>query len=393
MPTHPTTHPTTHHSTHHSTHPTMSTRTTARALRRTAPRLAAGTLALALFAACGGGDHATPAGGAAAGALPGAVNGRLPGTLLTLADTTIAAAIDAAGVAEPLREATLATRLMGTVQAVPVQEGAQVAQGQLLVEIDARDLTAKAAQVAAGIAEAEAVQAEAARHAARFRALFADSAATRAQLEGAEVMLTRAESGVRTARAGAAELEVSRGYASVRAPFAGVVTARLVDPGALAAPGMPLVTVQEVSSLRLRVTADGAAVRALRRGQRLDATIDGVPVTATIEGIVPAGAGNLFAVNALVANPGGTHRAGSTATVALPQGTRTALLVPARAIVREGDLTGVVVRGAALDERRWVRLGPAHGALVEVVAGLTAGEQVVVPAVVPATAPVAPGRE
>ncbi|MEN9817989.1 MAG: hypothetical protein RLZ32_1869, partial [Gemmatimonadota bacterium] len=171
------------------------------------------------------------------------------------------------------------------------------------------------------------------------------------------------------------------------------VTARLVDPGALAAPGMPLVTVQEVSSLRLRVTADGAVVRALRRGQRLDATIDGVPVTATIEGIVPAGAGNLFAVNALVANPGGTHRAGSTATVALPQGTRTALLVPARAIVREGDLTGVVVRGAALDERRWVRLGPAHGALVEVVAGLTAGEQVVVPAVVPATAPVAPGRE
>jgi RND family efflux transporter MFP subunit len=361
--------------------------------RSTTPRhAAAAVLSLAFLAACGGAEHATP-GTAAAGALPGAINGRLPGTLLTLADTTIAPTIDAAGVAEPLREATLGTRLMGTVQAVPVQEGATVAQGQLLVEIDARDLAARATQVAAGIADAEAVQQEAARHAARFRALYADSAATRAQLEAAEAMLTRADAGVRTARAGAAELEVSRSYATVRAPFAGVVAARLVDPGALAAPGMPLVTVQEVTTLRLRVTADAGSVRALRRGQPLEAIIDGAPVTATIEGIVPAGAGNLFAVNALVPNPGGRHRAGSAATLALPQGTRTALLVPMAAVVREGDLTGVVVRGPAVDARRWVRLGPARGALVEVVAGLAAGDQVVVPAVSPAAAPMAPERE
>jgi hypothetical protein len=53
--------------------------------------------------------------------------------------------------------------------------------------------------------------------------------------------------------------------------------------------------------------------------------------------------------------------------------------VPARAVTREGDLTGVVVRTADGDERRWVRVGRSAGGLVEVSAGLLPGDRVVVP--------------
>jgi len=69
-------------------------------------------------------------------------------------DTTISSTFDAAGIAAPIQQATLSTKLMGTVTDVVVQEGDRVTAGQVLVRIDARDLSAKSAQVAASIAEA-----------------------------------------------------------------------------------------------------------------------------------------------------------------------------------------------------------------------------------------------
>jgi RND family efflux transporter MFP subunit len=306
---------------------------------------------------------------------------RIDGTVFSVRDTTIAATFDAAGIAEPMQQATVSTKLMGTVTAVLVREGDVVRSGQAVVHIDARDLTAKAAQVAASIADAEAMQAEAATHAARFKALYADSAATRAQYDAAMTGLARADAGLRAARAAASELDAVSSYATVRAPFNGVVTMRFADPGAFAAPGAPLLTIQDVSTLRISASVGADAVRSLRRGQAIPATIDGEPVTATVEGIVPANAGNLFTVNATVANRAGQYRLGSSAILMIPVGTTHALLVPRAAIVRDGDLTGVVVRGTDRDERRWIRLGTVVGDRITVTSGLRAGEDIVVPAV------------
>ncbi|MBY0491154.1 MAG: efflux RND transporter periplasmic adaptor subunit [Gemmatimonadaceae bacterium] len=302
------------------------------------------------------------------------------GTPLTLRDTTITATFDASGVAEPMQQATVSTKLMGTVTAVRVHEGDLVSAGQTLVEIDARDLAAKANQVAASIADAEAMQKEAATHASRFRALYADSAATKAQFDAAETGLARAEAGVRAAKAGAAEFEAMRSYATVRAPFAGQVTMRLADPGTFAAPGAPLVTIQDDASLRLSVSAPADAAKGLTRGRQLRATIDGTEVTATVEGVVPAGAGNLFTVNATVANPKHSYRAGSAAVVHLPLGSKTGLMVPTTALVRDGDLVGVIVRKNGTDDRRWVRIGVTTATHAEVLSGLAAGDVIVVPA-------------
>lgn len=295
-------------------------------------------------------------------------------------DTMVASVLAASGIAEPVQQATLSTKLMGAVIAVHVREGDRVAEGQPLLEIDARDLVARDSQVRAGIAAAGAMQAEALAQATRIRSLHADSAATRAQLDAAEAGLARADAGLAQARAGAAELEAMRSYAVVRAPFAGIVTRRQVDPGAFAAPGAPLLVVQDASRLRVSATVAPEAARGLLRGARVDATIEGRPATATIEGVVPAASGNLYTVNATVANASRDFLPGSAATLLLPQGMRRALLVPEAAVRREGDLTGVHVRGAAGDELRWVRLGPARtDGFAEVLSGVAAGEQVVVP--------------
>lgn len=325
----------------------------------------------AVLVACGGAPEPEHAGGAAAR--------QVPGTATVVRDTQVTASITAPGTAEPVEQSTLGTRLMGTVTAVLVKEGDRVSHGQVLARIDARDVTAKAEQVRAGIAAAEAARGEAALHASRMRALLADSAAPQAQVDAAEAGLARADAALRAARAGEAEVGVMSDYAVIRAPFAGVVTQRWVDPGAFAAPGAPLLTVQDQRTLRVAATVVPTVARALTRGGSLPVSIEGVEATARVEAVVPAPAGGLYTVNATVDNRAGRFASGGTATVHLPRGTRTALLVPRAAIVEEGNLRGVTVRGPSGDATRWVRLGDVFGDQVEVTAGLSAGETIVVP--------------
>lgn len=304
---------------------------------------------------------------------------RVAGTVYIVKDTTVQGAFHADGVAEPIRQATLSTKLMGSILAVFVKEGDVVSAGQVLARVDARDLTAKQAQVDASIADAEAARRDAATQAGRIRALYADSAATRAQLDAVETGLARADAGVRAAHAAAAEVGAMSAYSVIRAPFAGTVTHRFVDPGAFAAPGAPLLTVQDGSQLRVSASATPEIARTLRRGEPITVSIEGATVQGRVEGVVPATAGNLYTINAIVPNPNGTSLPGSTATLLLPQGERTVRVVPLRAVIRSGDLTGVTVRTPEGDTTRWVRLGDTFGDAVEVTAGLRAGDQVIVP--------------
>ena len=297
---------------------------------------------------------------------------------VTVRDTLLPAVVEAAGLAQPIQRATLGTKLMGTVTEVRVREGDRVTGGQVLLRVDARDVEAKRTQARAAAAAAEAVYQEALVQARRFRALYADSAATRSQLDQAETALARAEAGRDAARAQERELDALDSYAAIRAPFTGTVTRRYADLGAFVAPGSPLVELQDGSRLRISVAATPAQAARLRRGGPVEALIEGTPASAVVEGVVPAAAGGLYTVNALVENRAGRFLPGSAAALLLVAGERRAVLVPARAVVREGDLTGVDLVAGGRVARRWVQLGRARGDQVEVLAGLAGGEQVVV---------------
>ena len=326
-----------------------------------------------LAAACGSGDS-TDAHATSTQAASQAASSDAPTAIAV--DTILPGVLLAHGTAAPKREATLSTKLMASVTEVLVHEGDAVRAGALLVRLDARELTAKAEQVAASTAGAEAMQAQASANAARMRALFAEGAAPKATLEAAEAALAQADAGLRTARAAATELRSLASYAEVRAPFAGRVTARYVDPGAFAAPGAPLVTVQDASTLRITAHTTPDDARRLKSGQLLQATIEGVSVRATIEGTVPS-AGGLYAINALVVNRDAGLMAGSAATLQLPTAPRRVIAIPQDALIREGDLIGVRVLTAAGQVRRWIRVGTESAGLVEVTAGLRVGERVV----------------
>lgn len=302
------------------------------------------------------------------------------GTALVVRDTTIAAETQATAVATPFAQATVSTKLMGTITAVLVREGDRVKAGDALVRVDARDLAAKREQVQASMASAEAMHREAELMANRMRALYADSAAPRAQLDAAEAGLARAKAGVDAARAGAGELDAVASYSVIRAPFNGVVTQRFVDVGAFAAPGAPLVTVQDQSRLRIVANVPPKAARDVTRGSTVEVTVEGVKASARVEGVVPAANGSLYTINAIVDNRDGALASGGSAALNVGSGTRTALLVPASAVRREGDLTGVTTTSGGVTTTRWIRTGEARGSMVEVLAGLADGDTVWVPA-------------
>lgn len=336
-------------------------------------RLRAGLFVFAsglVLGACGGdGDEAQHA-----------EAGRIEGTPHEVRLATRPTYFDAAGVAAAISEATLSTKLMGTVTAVLVQEGSRVTAGQPLLRIDARDLLAKEAQVAAGRAEAEAVLQEAELHARRMEALYADGAAPRAQLDAALTGLARARAAVETARAAGAELAAVRDYSVVSAPFAGVVIRRMVDPGSFAAPGAPLLVLQDASTLRASANVGPSEARSLTPGTAVTVVIEGEAVAGTVEGVVPVPGMSLHTVNVLVPNREGLHPAGGAAVLRIPGPVRPTMLVHGAALVRRGSLTGVHVREGDGAQLRWVRLGAAAGDSVEVTAGLRDGDVVIVPA-------------
>jgi RND family efflux transporter MFP subunit len=337
------------------------------------PILSRAALLAALLAGCGRGE--------ASDTSPPATTAMVDAETFTVRDSTIPGTFESAGIAEPIARATLSTRLTGSVTEVLVREGDRVRSGELLARIDARDVEARRAQVEAGIAAAEALYQDARTQADRFRALYADSAATRYQLEQVETGLARAEAGLQTARASRAELDAVGAYAEIRSPFSGIVTRRFVDPGAFAAPGAPIVEVQDASRLRVSVTLPPPIAARLRPGAALDASIEGRPAHAVLEGTVPAPASAVYTLNAIVQNPRGEFLPGSAATIRVPSGSRNAMLIPADALVREGDLTGVRLRTDAGSELRWVKAmdsGSGTGGMIEILSGLRSGDVILI---------------
>jgi RND family efflux transporter MFP subunit len=264
-----------------------------------------------------------------------------------------------AAVIEAERSAEIATRMSGTVTSVMVDVGSRVARGETLLTVDAVDVTAALAAARAELDLAE-------RSFRRIDNLAADGAASQQELD-------RARASVEAARAGVATAEAQEAYAVVRSPFSGVVRTRDVDPGDLAVPGRPLLTV--VSPGSLKVVADLPA-------QRADALLPGVEIPVQIAGIDAVLPARITRVSPALAPRSRTRRVeatpvgswegvmtGAYARLILSESSKGPGWLPEDAIVRRGQLTGVYSVEADTLRLRWIRLGQERNGAVEVLAG------------------------
>jgi len=209
--------------------------------------------------------------------------------------------------------------------------------------------------------EMDEVAQRAAAASARLEAVRAQTEAARAQESGAHTML---------------------GYTRLVAPFAGVVTARMADPGTLALPGVPLLQVDQAGALQLQATVDESAIGAIHKGMKAQVAIDGASsadVAGTVEEIDPAAdpASHSFLVK--INLPSSSHlRAGMYGTAEFANGVRPAIVIRRSAVVSRGSLVCAYVLDAqGIAQLRYLTLGAQQGNLVEVLSGISPGEKLV----------------
>lgn len=331
-------------------------------------------------------------------------------TRVAVAEQQWPSTYEASGTVRAGASVAVASRIAGYVRQINVREGDRVRAGQVLVSLDARDLDVNSGHAAATLQEVRGAMPEAdgAEKAAqanldlaqstfqRMRDLLEKKSISPQEFDEASARLKSAQAAREIARARRAQLdsqaarvlqdvraaEVARGFAEIAAPFAGVVTVKSVDPGAMALPGAPLLTIEREGAYRLEAAVEESRLSVLRAGQPVSVTIDGLGqvIDAKISEIVPMvnpTSRTATVKIALPALPG--VRSGLFGRANFPLGGRSALAIPAAALQENGQLQSVLVVENGVARTRLVTVGERSKDRLEVLSGLTAGDRVIVP--------------
>jgi len=263
--------------------------------------------------------------------------------------------------------ATLEAKLSGRIDKLPVVLGQRVKVGELVARLDAAEINARLEQAEASLEQAE-------RDWKRVAALFEQQAATRAEYDAAQ-------SRNRVAKGAAAEAKAMMSYVEVVAPFDGVVTKKWADVGDLAAPGKPLIAIEDPAALQLEADVPQAIASHVQLDARLAARVDGVSgeLTGTVSEIAPAAdsVSRTFRVKvALSGQPG--LSSGQFARLLVPVGESNSLRLPASAVVQRGQLEIVFVVANQHAQLHLVKTGKRVGDELEILSGLHAGDAVVI---------------
>jgi multidrug efflux pump subunit AcrA (membrane-fusion protein) len=350
---------------------------------------------------------------------------------LTIRSQSVANTLELSGSIRPVEQATLSTRVMGRITQLSLETGDRFRKGDILTRIDVMDITTQTGQAQLGVAQAQAevfrsqaslnqlesqkLEAQSALRLAqvtqsRMSRLQAEGAVSQSVLDDANTNLEQArarvaqsEAGIRQSQAAIAQTQaavsraelsvissdVSESYGTIFAPFDGVVVQKMAYEGEMAAPGTPLLKVENPNKLELEISVPEENLRFVRVGQSVKVQFDAVnqSLNATIQQIVPAS--NAQSRSFLVKIPlnnSGKLISGMFGRIALPIGaTKETLLIPTTALIQRGQLQGVYVVENVEDKAisktiammRWVKTGKTQDGQVEIVSGLKAGDRIV----------------
>jgi RND family efflux transporter MFP subunit len=304
------------------------------------------------------------------------------------------------GTLQPMLTTAIYARTPGYIRRTLVDIGSRVSAGQLLAEIDAPDLDQQAAQARGLVAQNRATLQLARAQLARWRALAVDGAVTADELDVKQAAFNMATATLSSAEADLGRFTQLQAFERVVAPFAGVITERNVDRGALVgtaggasaarttgsgSPTGSLFQIARVDSLSVYVDVPEEYATSLRVGTAAVVTTPQFPrdtllgrVTRTSRSLDPTARTLLTEVD--VANRTGFYLPGMYAQAVLPvERAITPLQVPATALViRAGPPQVVTVRPDSTVRYQTVHIGRDLGAWVEVTGGLQNGATIVV---------------
>ena len=299
-----------------------------------------------------------------------AAHERLPAADVRLAavtDNTRAAGEEVVGTVRPKLQAVIEAKVSGRIETLAVTPGQQVKAGDLLAQLDAREIQAK-------LDQARAVRDQAVRELERARKLFEQKITSQAEFDAVEAR-------ERVAAGAATEAETALGYSKIVAPFDGVVTRKLADVGDLAAPGKPIVEMEDPAALRFEAGVPEALIGGVHIGDQFLVRVSSVAsdLQGTVAEVAPVAdaASRTYLVKLdLPATEG--LRSGQFGRVIVPTDDAKSVWVPASAVITRGQMEIVFVAVDGHAQLRLVRTGKRNASEVELLAGITAGENVVI---------------
>ncbi len=298
-----------------------------------------------------------------------------------IAPSTIDDVYETMGTVKADRTAVIASRIMGTVTAIFVNEGDPVRAGQSLIRIDSEDLAQRVRGASMALETAKQQMALAESTWRRYRILYEEKALSQQEMDQVETQKKVAESEHERAKAAFAEAMTFQGYARIKAPFAGMVKDKRIQAGSMAVPGLPLLTIEDASSFHIESFIDEAYSGKLKRGMPAEIVIDagGKRTQGRIRDIVPAVDPQSRTFMVKIDLPSAGLKSGLFARVRIPVAKKEAMLVPAGAVVQKGQLTGIyTLNPSGIVIYRLVKTGRAYpDGRIEVLSGLQPNEAVI----------------
>jgi multidrug resistance efflux pump len=332
---------------------------------------------------------------------------------------------EATGTVRSKTTSAVSSRVMGSIIAIQVLEGARVRAGQTLIEIDSREAAAQLQKARAGMREAENaleeiernLQAAGSEKAAaearlalatsthgRYKALLerrsvspqefdeiqskykiADAEAERATRLLASLVARRNQvlAKMDQAEADIVDAQVYASYSRVVSPINGIVTAKHAEVGTMATPGAPLLTLEDDTHYRLEASVEESQIRNIHVSDQVQVRIDALgdeELSGTVSEIAPAVEPASRSHTVKIDLPArAAIRSGSFGRARFSSGQKQAITIPQRAITERGQLVSVfVVEDSGIARLRLIKTGKAYGDRVEVLTGLSDGERIVV---------------
>ena len=275
----------------------------------------------------------------------------------------------------------ISPRILAPINKIHVRAGDLVSDGQLLVELDQRQLNSQRQQAQQAVAAARAQLTDAEQDYQRSEKLYRDKVVSKAELDKMANRKATVSAEMQRAQKALEEAETALSYTRITAPISGKVIDRFKEPGDTVAPGENSLSLYNPGSMRVEAHVREGLALSLVTGQALKANIPAVnqQVGVTLDEIVPAadpGARTFLVKAALPAELGVFP--GMYAELLVPAGEEPVILVPQAAVSIVGQQQFVQVWTGKQLQRRFVRLGRTLGDEVVVISGLSVGEQVAV---------------
>jgi len=277
-------------------------------------------------------------------------------------------------------KATISSKVVARIEKIYVKSGDKVKKGDILIKLEDKDMRAKLQQAVAALDAARSNLGQAEADYRRYKNLFEDRTITQQEFERAETGYKTAKAQLNQAENAKKETEAFLNYTIIRAPFSGLIVKKHAEEGDMASPGRPLLFMYDPADIWFESQVPSSQSHLLAIGLNAKVTINAVKeeFEGSIVEIVPAVDPGSRTVTVRIDIPKDKRlKCGMYGSFDIASGETVTILIPRRAIVRVGQLDSVYVVANGELELRNISIGKEYGDKIEVLSGLSEGEEIV----------------